>query len=59
MERTALVDADYHRAFLVGRSAVAADALVVCVMAGVVALNSPWDDASVATALYPSRKARW
>ena len=47
MERTALVDADYHRAFLLGRSAIAADALIVCVMAGVVALNSPRDDASV------------
>ena len=47
MERTALVDADYHRAFLLGYKAVAADALVVCVMAGVVALNSPWEDASV------------
>ena len=47
MERTSLVDADYHRAFLLGRSAVAADALIVCVMVGVVALNSPWDDGSV------------
>ena len=47
MERTALVDADYHRAFLLGYKAVAADALIVCVMAGVVALNSPWDDGSV------------
>ena len=45
MERTALVDADYHRAFLLGRSAIAADALLVFLMAGVVALNSPpeWD----------------
>ena len=47
MERAALVDADYHRAFLLGYKAVATDALVVCVMAGVVALNSPWDDGSV------------
>ena len=47
MERTSLVDADYHRAFLLGYKAVAADALIVCVMAGVVALNSPWDDGSV------------
>ena len=47
MERASLVDAEYHRAFLLGRSAIAADALIVCVMAGVVALNSPWDDASV------------
>jgi hypothetical protein len=47
MERTALVDADYHRAFLLGKHAVAADAVIVCVMAGVVALNSPWDDGSV------------
>ena len=47
MERTALVDADYHRAFLIGTRAIVADALLVCVMAGVVALNSPWDDGSV------------
>ena len=47
MERTSLVDADYHRAFLLGRSAIAADTLIVCVMAAVVALNSPWDDGSV------------
>jgi len=47
MERTALVDADYHRAFLLGRKAIVVDALLVCVMAGVVALNSPWDDCSV------------
>ena len=47
MERASLVDAEYHRAFLLGGRAVAADALIVCVMAGVVALNSPWDDASV------------
>ena len=47
MERASLVDTEYHRAFLLGGRAVAADALLVCVMAGVVALNSPWDDASV------------
>ena len=47
MEHTALVDADYHRAFLLGQRAIVADVLLVCVMAGVVALNSPWDDGSV------------